>query len=90
MTQDERQTIEKAINIFFKAWYTEPTQAEQEYYKKYFGEDHEKYKEFYNKALSPRLKVYRTRYDYTDYNEPEVFRIPEDIEKLKTAINNKE
>jgi len=89
MTAEEQKIIEKAINIFFKAWYTEPTQAEEKYYKNYFGEDRKRYEEFYNKALSPRIKVYRTRYDYTDYNEPEVFRIPEDIEKLKAAINNK-
>lgn len=80
--------LKECKKYFYKSWYEEPTEAEQEYYKNYFAQDPTRgnYEEFYNKALSPRTKVYFIADNYNNYCDPEVFIIPADIDRLKQEI----
>lgn len=88
MSQEIEILLKECEKYFYKSWYEEPTEAEQEYYKNYFAQDPTRgnYEEFYNKALSPRIYIYYTNENYNNYCDPDIFIIPADIDRLKQEI----
>ena len=88
MDKTIKTILKEAEKYFYKAWLEEPQPEEIRYYKDYFSQYPNKgnFTDFYNRALSPRIKVYTTSYNYNRYCDPDIYLIPQDIDRLKADI----